>query len=90
MNHTKYVSIFSVWKPSKFGSTIALVISLALSGLKLKKITASFSDIVAIGLSPLHIKVGSTNSSKTSFWYESSIAVIADAALFPSPFTSAS
>ena len=42
--------IFSVSNPSKSGSTIALVISLALSGLKLKKITESFSPIVAMVL----------------------------------------
>ena len=59
--------IFSVSNPSNSGSTIALVISLALSGLKLKKITESFSPIVAIGVSLLTITVGSTNSSNTSF-----------------------
>ena len=36
---------------------------------KLKNITESFSEIVAIGSSSvLQIKVGTTNSSKISFW----------------------
>lgn len=48
-------------------STNALVISLALSGLKLKNITESFSSIFATGSFPLHITVGTTNSSNTSF-----------------------
>ena len=71
-------------------STKVLVISLALSGLKLKNITESLSSILATGLSPLNITVGSTNSSKTSFWYEASIAISADVAFTPSPLTIAS
>ena len=46
---------------------MALVISLALSGLKLKNITESFSSIFATGSFPLQITVGTTNSSNTSF-----------------------
>jgi len=61
------VLIFFVSNSLKLLSTNVLVISLALSGLKLKNITESFSDIVAIGSSPLQITVGSTNSSNTSF-----------------------
>ena len=70
MKHTKYngdISFF-VSNPSNSGSTRLLVICLALSGLKLKNITESFFSIVAIGSFPLHITVGSTNSSNTSFW----------------------
>ena len=67
------------------GSTSVLVICLALSGLKLKKITESCGSIFATGASPLHITVGSINSSNTSFWYDASTACIAELALFPFP-----
>jgi hypothetical protein len=68
VKHTKYRFLKStVSKSLNSLSTNVLVISLALSGLKLKNITESFSSIFAIG-SPflLQITVGTTNSSNNS------------------------
>ena len=81
---------FLVSKSLNSGSTNVLLISLALSGLRLKNITESWGSIFATGVSPLHITVGSINSSKISFWYDASTACIADEALFPTPLTIAS
>ena len=52
--------------PVNSSSQRVLVISLALSGRKLKKITESFSLIVASGAPSFTMTVGSTNSSVTS------------------------
>ena len=66
----------------------ALVISLALSGLKLKKITESFSFTTDKGFPFSVITVGTTNSSVTFSAYEASIAATALSACFPSPVVS--
>ena len=84
-NETNTKFKVSLLNPSNTLSLIALVISLALSGLKLKNITESCGSIYATGASPLHITVGSINSSNTSFWYDASTACIAELALFPFP-----
>ena len=90
VKQTKNKFIFLVSNSLKSLSTNVLVNSLALSGLKLKNITESFSSIVATGVSPLQITVGLTNSSNTSFWYDASIALKAVVAFSPTPFTIAS
>ena len=64
--HTNVSGIFSLSKPVKLSSTKALVISLALSLLKLKNIIESFAFTNAIGLSFSTITVGLINSSNSS------------------------
>ena len=64
VKHTNVVLTLSpLSNPSKLSSQNVLVISLALSGLKLKKMIESFSLIVATGAPSFTITVGNTNSS---------------------------
>ena len=77
----------SLLNPANSLSFIALVNSLALSGLKLKNTTESPFFIVAVGWPSSSITHGITNSSVFSSWYEFSIASTADDAFSPSPKT---
>ena len=91
MKHTYVNFKKSLSKPVNLSSQNALVISLALSGLKLKKITESpsFTNDNGWPFSSV-ITVGNTNSSVLSFAYESSTALTASVALTPSPVTNES
>ena len=80
---TKFTGKYFLSKPVKSGSTKVLVICLALSGRKLKKITLSPSLIIPF----LSTTVGITNSSVTSFAYEFLTAVTASVSCMPSPST---
>ena len=77
-------------KPSKSRSTNALVISLALSALKLKKKTASFSSTFPTGRPFSTMAVGVTNSSVSPSEYASFIARTGSSLCLPCPFTIAS
>jgi len=86
VRHTNRVSgLLALSNPEKPSSVKALVSCRALSGRKLKKMTASPSWIVARGRSPSHTTTGTTNSSVTPSAYDLSIAPTASWARTPSP-----
>ena len=86
VKHTNVTSFLAALsKPSNSSIQNALVISLALSGRKLKNTTESLSETVATGAPFSTITVGTTNSSVTSLAYESAIAVTGHCASSPMP-----